>query len=133
MRTDLLSKRMFTAGCFGLPWLWIVHAWYWKIQTTTTNGGEEENGEGEADDNAAAALLNADDHFPQDATGPTTLTPEEIKLEATKWVHRCQYSAMVVCSVWLAWIVTSQVLRVHGMLPASLFMLNSDDQAVTGW
>ena len=30
MRTDLLSKRLFAAGCLGLPWLWIVHVLYWR-------------------------------------------------------------------------------------------------------
>ena len=40
MRSDVLSKRLFTAGCFGLPWLWAVHVLYhWK-------GGTEDNDEG---------------------------------------------------------------------------------------
>lgn len=47
MRSDLLSKRLFMAGCFGLPWLWTVHVLYhWK-------GAEEENND--------EALLNPDD------------------------------------------------------------------------
>jgi hypothetical protein len=29
MRDDILAKRMFLAGCFGLPWLWAVHSLYW--------------------------------------------------------------------------------------------------------
>lgn len=115
MRTDLLSKRMFTAGCFGLPWLWTVHVLYWRNHT------EDDEQEG---------LLNPDDHFQDE---PTEATPEEIKAEAAKWVQRCQYSATVAFAVWLAWIVTCQVLRVYGMMPASLFMLNADDQALTGW
>jgi hypothetical protein len=58
-------------------------------------------------------------------------TPEEIKMEAEKWVHRCKVSAIVVVSAWVAWIITAQVLR--GVLPASLYMLNPDDEAITGW
>lgn len=46
MRTDLLSKRIFMAGWFGLPWLWIVHVLYWK-----------DNHEGETNQ----GLLNPDD------------------------------------------------------------------------
>ena len=119
MRTDLLSKRMFTAGCFGLPWLWIVHALYWRHPS---------------EDDADQGLLNADDHFPQEEDAvAVAMTPDEIKLEAAKWVQRCQYGATVVCTGWVAWIVAAQVLRVYGMLPASLFMLNADDQALTGW
>ena len=45
MRTDLLSKRLFQAGCFGLPWLWIVHVLYWRGNTSEAN----------------EALLNPDD------------------------------------------------------------------------
>jgi hypothetical protein len=117
----MLSKRIFTAGCFGLPWLWIVHVFYWRNNAGTTEDEQE-------------GLLNADDHFPQDNnTAATTLTPEEIKLEAAKWVYRCQYCAVFVCTLWAAWIVTSQVMRVHGLLPASWFMLNADDSTLTGW
>lgn len=120
MRTDLLSKRMFTAGCFGLPWLWIVHSLYWR-----NNQSPEDEQEG---------LLNPDDHFPEEPTAAeAAMTPEEIKAEAQKWVQRCQYSALVVCTVWLVWIVTSQVLRIQGLLPANLFMLNADDESLTGW
>ena len=46
MRTDLLSKRIFSVGCFGLPWLWVVHVLYWR-------GNEE----GEA----SQGILNPDD------------------------------------------------------------------------
>jgi hypothetical protein len=52
-------------------------------------------------------------------------------MEAEKWVHRCKVSAIVVVSAWVAWIITAQVLR--GVLPASLYMLNPDDEAITGW
>lgn len=45
MRSDLLSKRIFIAGCFGLPWLWIVHILYW-------NSNQEKNDQG---------ILNPDD------------------------------------------------------------------------
>lgn len=51
MRSDLLSKRVFQAGCFGLPWLWTVHALYhWKNASAFS--------ENVVDDEA---LLNPDD------------------------------------------------------------------------
>ena len=34
---------------------------------------------------------------------------------------------------WVAWIVTSQLLRVEGMLPSWLFQYRSDDAQLTGW
>jgi Presenilin enhancer-2 subunit of gamma secretase len=51
MRSDLLSKRVFYAGCFGLPWLWTVHVLYhWKNASSFS--------ENVVDDEA---LLNPDD------------------------------------------------------------------------
>jgi hypothetical protein len=53
MRSDLLSKRLFFAGCFGLPWLWVVHVLYHR-QGSTDN--EDEN-----DDEGTTTILNPDD------------------------------------------------------------------------
>lgn len=50
MRGDLLSKRLFIAGCFGLPWLWVVHVLYHRQDD---KGGDEDDNEG--------GILNADD------------------------------------------------------------------------
>lgn len=47
MRSDLLSKRIFFAGCFGLPWLWVVHVLFHV-------GGSKEEGD-EQD------IVNSDD------------------------------------------------------------------------
>ena len=53
MRSDLLSKRIFIAGCLGLPWLWTVHALYhWK---GCRSGSEEEE---TASSNNEGGLLN---------------------------------------------------------------------------
>lgn len=62
---------------------------------------------------------------------PTEATQEEIKQEALKWIQRCKIGASITVTIWLAWIITSQVMRDH--LPASLFMLAPDDSAMTGW
>ena len=52
MRSDLLSKRLFAAGCLGLPWLWTVHVMYHWKDGGGGEDGEQENNEG---------LLNPDD------------------------------------------------------------------------
>jgi hypothetical protein len=75
----------------------------------------------------SAAAARAD--FQDDAA--VEATPEEIKQEAEKWVRRCKICATVAVASWVAWIVTAQVLR--NVLPSSLYMLNPDDQALTGW
>ena len=51
MRSDLLSKRVFYAGCFGLPWLWTVHVLYhWKNASSFSENVTDDE-----------ALLNPDD------------------------------------------------------------------------
>jgi hypothetical protein len=45
LRDDELSRRMFYVGCFGLPWLWIVHTifWYGKQKTADQSLLEADN------------------------------------------------------------------------------------------
>lgn len=46
MRDDEISKNYFYAGCFGLPWLWIVHAVNYKTKSKKSSGAllnQEEN------------------------------------------------------------------------------------------
>jgi hypothetical protein len=68
--------------------------------------------------------------FPE-AEGAPEATPEEIQQEAEKWVQRCQYSAPAAVSLWIGWIIASQLLR--DQLPAGWFMASFDDSSVTGW
>lgn len=78
-----------------------------------------------------ARVLCCNHHADFQDEGAVEATPEEIHRDAEKWVGRCRNSAIVVTAAWVAWIVTAQVLR--GVLPPSLYMLNPDDQALTGW
>lgn len=55
MRSDLLSKRIFFAGCFGLPWLWVVHILYDRgLEASDQNSNE-------TDDPTNQGLLDADE------------------------------------------------------------------------
>uniref|UniRef100_A0A7S3P8C1 Gamma-secretase subunit PEN-2 n=1 Tax=Amphora coffeiformis TaxID=265554 RepID=A0A7S3P8C1_9STRA len=112
MRSDLLSKRFFFAGCLGLPWLWIVHILYWR-----TN--EESNDQG---------ILNPDDHFNEE---PTELSAEEIRMEAEKWVSRSKCMASLAVTLFVAWVIVAQCFRHE--LPAILYMYNQDNAELTGW
>ena len=60
------------------------------------------------------------------------MTPEQIQIEVQKWVTRCRKGAIVGFIVFAAWIILAQVLR-GSVFPQSLYMLNADDVAVTGW
>ena len=33
LRDDELSEKYFYAGCFGLPWLWVVHVMNYQTKT----------------------------------------------------------------------------------------------------
>ena len=55
MRSDVLSKRLFLAGCFGLPWLWIVHVLY--DRDLEKSGADADA----AADNSNQGLLDADE------------------------------------------------------------------------
>lgn len=43
MRDDILAKRMFLAGCFGLPWLWAVHSLYWYRKQRPNHVGDDDH------------------------------------------------------------------------------------------
>jgi len=58
MRADVLSQRIFTAGCFGLPWLWMVHALYYKGLENEPNNGETVSADST---NNQQGLLDADE------------------------------------------------------------------------
>ena len=61
MRADVLSKRLFLAGCFGLPWLWCVHVMYWYSKERANKA------RGEASSAAAtAAAANPDQEQEED-------------------------------------------------------------------
>jgi hypothetical protein len=60
------------------------------------------------------------------------LTPEQIQMEAQKWVSRCKKGAIVGFIILVAWIITAQLLR-GSVFPPSLYMLNPDDVSITGW
>lgn len=60
------------------------------------------------------------------------LTPEQIQMESQKWVSRCKKGAIVSSIIFVAWIVIAQVFR-GSVFPPSLYMLNPDDESITGW
>jgi len=57
MRSDLLSKRLFAAGCLGLPWLWTVHVMYHLNEKHE----ESSDADGEQQQQTNEGLLNPDD------------------------------------------------------------------------
>ena len=127
MRADQLSRRMFYAGCAGLPWLWIVHTLYFFNKIGNEHISEQRN-----------ALLQ------QQTLGVTSCPAQdpphhvveqeeyEIYMIERKWVFRCRNAALLVVSSWLIWIIVVQVLAV-GILPGFLYVRRVDPGDYTGW
>lgn len=67
--------------------------------------------------------------LPEESDQPS---PEQIKLETEKWVHRCKLASAVAFLLFIAWIVTAQILR-GSVLPHKLYFINQDNAEVTGW
>jgi hypothetical protein len=72
MRADVLSKRLFLAGCFGLPWLWCVHVLYWHSKERA----KKARGEASAAAAAAAATATPDQEEEDNVEGLLTADSE---------------------------------------------------------
>ena len=122
----LLSKRMFLGGCLGLPWLWICNALYFRARVfaplvwvdywpggappTATAGGDDEN---------------------ENTTAEQRLAREAEQQELAKWVTRSARGAAVVVPLFVAWVVTFQVLKED--FGPRWFVMDETDAEVTGW
>jgi hypothetical protein len=150
MRADELSRKMFLAGCLGLPWLWIVHTLY--FYNKVANAGEDDE---EYDGGALVVVVpppppptTADSAAAHGTTTTTTLPPvnstststststalEAYEIYAAEkiWVFRSRNAALVVVTAWLAWIIFCQVLAVD-LLPDFIYVRRPDQGEFTGW
>lgn len=111
MRSDVLSQRLFYAGCCGLPWLWLAHVLYhWNLDELPVE----------------ASTINPDDHFDAD------MNQEQVQRNTQKWMRYHQMGAGVGMACFFGWIVIAQILR-GSSIPNAFYMLNSDDAELTGW
>lgn len=126
----LLAKRMFYAGCLGLPWLWICNVLYFRLavfgpcvildyrpghrplsSSTTTNTTEN-------DDN-------------EESTDEQRLNRQLQHMELKSWVQRSTYGASIIIPLFVAWIITFQVNKEH--FGPKWFVLDQSESEVTGW
>eukprot|EP00980_Cylindrotheca_fusiformis_P008076 scaffold1722_cov120-Cylindrotheca_fusiformis.AAC.6 len=114
LREDELSEKYFYAGCFGLPWLWIVHAMHYHAKTKKANA-------------AAGSLLGSEENQPEQDPART-----EVKLAERQWVGRCRSSAIIVTTAWVIWILIVQVFLTD-IFPVGLFVRSEEQGAYTGW
>jgi len=110
LRDDELSKRFYYGGMFGLPWLWIVHAFHFY--------GKQRNID-------AQRMLREEQNITDD-TETETADVERM------WVRRGRNSAVVVTAGWLTWVLFVQLIFPDS-LPSSWYVRDPNSYAATGW
>mmetsp|Transcript_22760 Transcript_22760/g.40775 ORF Transcript_22760/g.40775 Transcript_22760/m.40775 type:complete len:153 (-) Transcript_22760:296-754(-) len=140
----LLSKRMFFAGCFGLPWLWICNALYFRLQVfgplvlvdywpgqkpPSSPSFEEEGANDDDDDDGGNNNNNSTDQ--QQAAMDQQMEQETKQKELVTWVKRSTRGAALVMTLFVAWIITFQVNKSN--FGSKWFVMDETDAARTGW
>ena len=127
-----LSKRMFFAGCAGLPWLWICNALYFRLQVFGPMvlvdywpGKSPPPSAGEGEGN------NGNDCDEQQQTMEQQLELQMEKKELEKWVKRSTGGAVIIMTLFVAWIITFQVNKEH--FGSNWFVMDPTDAEVSGW
>ena len=119
-----LSKRMFIAGCFGLPWLWICNVLYfrarvfkplvfidyWPGHLPPPMAGQEE-GDSDQQEPSVDEQLN--------------------RMELKKWVKRSTHGAIIVMGAFLAWIITFQTNK--EFFGPNWFVADETESNKSGW
>ena len=139
----LLARRMFFAGCIGLPWLWICNALYFRLRvfgpmvlvdywpgksSSPSSGGGGDGEEGENNVNGNGSGGGDDD---EQLTLEQRLERQVGRKELEKWVKRSTRGAFVVVTLFVAWIVTFQVNKEH--FGPNWFVMDQTDAEVSGW
>jgi hypothetical protein len=152
MKEDiLLARRMFFAGCLGLPWLWICNALYYRLRVfgpmvavdywpgrksprSSGGGGGGGDGEEEGENNVNREDGTVDDDDDDDderLTLEQRLERQGGRKELEKWVKRSTRGAFAVVTLFVAWIVAFQVNREH--FGPNWFVMDQTDAEVSGW
>ena len=137
----ILSRRIFLAGCLGLPWLWICNVLYFRkkvfgpcvffeywpgrrdeylsaqeSQISHSDNGER-NGVGGQERSGGG-------------NGGERITRNE-KMELEKWVKRSTTGALLVCSIFITWIVVFQVNKDN--FGNGWFVMDMTEEESSGW
>ena len=131
----LLARRMFFAGCLGLPWLWICNALYFRMRVfgplvmvdywPRKYPGREGGIESDVNGNDSG---DGDD---EERTSEQQLERQMEGKELEKWVKRSTSGAFAVVTLFVAWIVTFQVNKEH--FGPKWFVMDQTDAEVSGW
>ena len=132
----LLAKRMFLAGCLGLPWLWICNSLYYRLcvfgpmvfvdywptaKPVVTVG--ELNSSSHTDEQQQQQQLGEEDEQSIQLKN---------KQELIKWVTRSTRGAFIIMSLFITWIVIFQLNKDTFFSPRWLVM-DETDAELSGW
>lgn len=117
-----LSKRMFIAGCFGLPWLWICNVLYFRRDVYKP--------------------LVFVDYWPGHSVPPSSSSNQDQQssssvdeqlnlLELKKWVKRSTSGAVIVMGAFIAWIITFQMNK--EFFGPGWFVVDETEASQSGW
>ncbi|KAL7491045.1 hypothetical protein ACHAWT_000524 [Skeletonema menzelii] len=118
-----LAKRMFIAGCFGLPWLWICNVLYFRSRVFQP--------------------LVFLDYWPGHVPPPTvgqvgnnnvqepSVEDQLNKMELKKWVKRSTSGAVIVMGVFIAWIITFQTNK--EFFGPNWLVVDETEASQSGW
>lgn len=125
-----LSKRMFIAGCFGLPWLWIcnvlyfrrnvykplVFVDYWPGHSVPTSSNQDQDRQQQQQ---------------QSSSSPSSVDEQLNLLELKKWVKRSTSGAVIVTGAFIAWIITFQMNK--EFFGPGWFVVDETEASQSGW
>jgi len=123
----LLSKRMFIAGCFGLPWLWMCNVLYFRLRVfnpivlidywpgKSPPNTTIANNESRREDNEQLSMEQQQMHL------------EELKT----WVKRSTRGAFLVVSLFITWVIVFQVNK--DSFSQKWFVMDQTAYEITGW
>ncbi|KAL3790103.1 hypothetical protein HJC23_013614 [Cyclotella cryptica] len=120
----ILARRIFYAGCLGLPWLWICNVMYFRRKVFGPSVGFD-YWPGKREEYLAS--------LPEGEEGERrggVMSLQE-RNELGKWVRRSTMGAFVMVSLFVAWIVTFQVNRES--FGSNWLVMDKTEEESTGW
>ena len=135
----ILARRMFLAGCLGLPWLWICNSLYYRLcvfgpmmfvdywptsssSKLVTVGGSNSSSSHHTDEQQQQQQLGEEEQSMQ----------LKNKQELVKWVTRSTRGAFIIMSLFITWIVVFQLNKDTFFSPSWLVM-DETDAELSGW
>ncbi|KAL7485746.1 hypothetical protein ACHAW6_011350 [Cyclotella cf. meneghiniana] len=118
----ILARRIFFAGCIGLPWLWICNVMYFRRKVFGPSVGFD-YWPGKREEYLAS--------LSEEGERDGGVSSVQERNELGKWVRRSTWGAVVVVSLFVAWIVTFQLNKES--FGTNWLVMDRTEEESTGW